>query len=226
MSCLIFRKSSGMPSEAIPKLRGSCPEPRAASLGRLCPPRPGCEPSSERSPAPAAPPGPQLAQIRSHNRRSPSGPGTRAARSHGSQPKQVIWLPAYAVCPEGPSAAAPAHLPFHRHLEAEQDAQHHKLLQGLVTRGVTPSIHPTSFQHCQLLCDLLPSARNTPKGFCLTKSCCPSNAVTLESRTMEILHPMQRVKGHICHFPRRRSSLLKFRVSQFSAMNSVIYFSQ
>lgn len=57
---------------------------------------------------PTAPPVVQLAQIRSQNRRSPSGPGTRAARSHGSQPKQVIWLKKPTPCVlKGPQQQLP-----------------------------------------------------------------------------------------------------------------------
>lgn len=108
----MFNIAAGMPAEeGAARAAGMPPGARPAGL------------RAKRGPAPAAPPGPQLAQIRSQDGRSPSGPGTRAASSHGSQPKQVIWLAAYALCPEGPSAAAAAHLSFHGRLEAEQDAQ-------------------------------------------------------------------------------------------------------
>lgn len=184
--------------EAIPKLRDAARDP---GQHRSVPvPAPAGHRAKRRAqPGSAAPPGPQLAQIRSQNRRSPSGPGTRAARSHGSQPKQVIWLAAHAVCPEGPSAAAPAHLSVHGRLEAEQDHKYRALKgvepsPGAGDTGVTPSIRPTSFQHCKLLRGLLPSAQNTPKRFRLTKSCCASSAVTLGSRTMEILRPMLPIK--------------------------------
>lgn len=101
---------------------------------------------------PTAPPVVQLAQIRSQNRRSPSGPGTRAARSHGSQPKQVIWLKAYAVCPEGPSAAAPSYLVFCRQLEAQSMMHTHskyraslkglRSTDSLMSKSLYPSFIP------------------------------------------------------------------------------------
>lgn len=102
---------------------------------------------------PTAPPVVQLAQIRSQNRRSPSGPGTRAARSHSSQPKQVIWLKACAVCPEGPSAAAPGYLVFCRQLEAQSMMRTHnkyraslkglRSTDSLMTQESIPFIYPT-----------------------------------------------------------------------------------
>lgn len=224
---------------------GMCPE-------RGCRPKPGCCPErrQQRSAGCAHPAGlrakpgscrsgscrssqPAISADPLPQRDKSLRPWDRAARSHGSQPKQVIWLAAHAVCPEGPSAAAPAHLPFHS--TAGRTGTTESRLRtgsgpgrGLGILGIQglhpPSIHPTSFQHCKLLPDLLPSSQNTPKGLRLTKFCCASKAVMLQSRTTEILHPMEPAKGHICHFPRRRSSPPKFRVSQLSAMKPLFYF--
>lgn len=65
------------------------------------------------------------AQIPSRNRRHPLGLVTRAARSACSQPKQVIWLQAYSLCPEGLPAASSRHLFPRQQLEAESTRRTH-----------------------------------------------------------------------------------------------------
>lgn len=221
--------------EAIPKLRDAARDP---GQHRSVPvPAPAGHRAKRRAqPGSAAPPGPQLAQIRSQNRRSPSGPGTRAARSHGSQPKQVIWLAAHAVCPEGPSAAAPAHLSVHGRLEAEQDHKYRALKgvepsPGAGDRGVY-TLHPSHLIPTLQIAPWPPAkCSKHPQKISLDKvllclQCGHTGKQNHGNPPSHAANKTWETGGHIRHFPLRRSSPLKFRVSQFSAVNSVIYLNQ
>jgi len=169
-----------MEARCNPLTRGFPPIPS------LRPPRWGRDPSGWSSSA--FPPALQLAQIRPQSR-SPSGPGTRAARSHGSQPKQLLWLKAYAACPEGPSAAAPAYLLFCGQLEAQSTKHTHDKYGASPTGPHDAGLLTPHLSHLtqKLQIAVLPSGKYMKylQNTGLTKSHGPSKILALRSGSMQ-----------------------------------------
>eukprot|EP00075_Anas_platyrhynchos_P008281 XP_021130436.1 uncharacterized protein LOC106018135 [Anas platyrhynchos] len=153
------------------------------------------------------------AQILSHNRRRPLGPVTRAARSACSQPKQVIWLQAYSLCPEGLPADSSRHLFPCQQLEVESTrstccepgASKKELPAGCDGTSIHTSFIPpnstitntyTAFCHLQ---DVLPK-HHAPKSCCLSKTFTPTAMLCKPLSTypfkaiFDILHTTAKVK--------------------------------
>lgn len=159
----VFQRSCRMPkAEAMPEA-GMLPGAQGSSAGLAVPTRPGCEPS-------AAPPGPQLARIRSQNGRSPSGPGTEQPGATAANPNKSFGSQPTPCVLKGPRQRLP--LTFHSTGAWEQSRTHRhhqdpalKGVGGWGHRGLHPPFIPTHSNTANCSVTFCQAHKTSPKDF-------------------------------------------------------------